>query len=169
MVLQVCFEDFAATVKRVGEDSTEAYVCASEGFSLATAHSEGRVVAALTKLSVEEAKAKLEKDGLRVFAGRWTDDLVLEAEGDPALEPFVVGIAYRTDAGPPGLWIDAFEELPTQVQALKAMYTELSETGEMADVSFEEFIRLSDASVVIVTPADLRGFIAQKATPPLDA
>jgi hypothetical protein len=169
MVLQVSFDEFAATVKRVGEDSTEAYLSATEGFALATAHSDGQVVAALTHLSVDEAKAKLEKDGLRVFSGRWTDDLVLEAEGDPPLEPFVVGVAYRTDAGPPGLWIDAFEEQPTQVQALKAMYTELSETGEMAEVSFEEFIRLSDANVVIVTPADLRGFISQKKTPPLDA
>jgi hypothetical protein len=42
------------------------------------------------------------------------------------------------------------------------MYEELRETGELSEVSFEEFVRLANANVVVVTPAQLRGYVMAK-------
>jgi len=164
MVLHVAFEDFADTVKRVVGDSSEAYAASENGVTILTASAagEGTVVASVTKSSVEEAKVELQKAGLRVFEGRWTDDLMLEKESVVLTDVFVSGVSYKTEAGAPGIWVDAYPVQPSKVQVLKAMYEEMLQTGEMANVPFEEFVRLSDANVVIVSPQELRTFVSQK-------
>jgi hypothetical protein len=164
MVLQVSFDDFADTVRRVLGDSVEGYVSHFNGVTVATASlGETRtVVAATTSDSVENAKGALEREGMRVFNGRWTDDIHLEDEGCNLEEMYIAGVSYVTESGPPGIWMDAYPALPTQVQVLKEMYDEMVGTGESADVSFDEFVRMSNANVVIASPTDLRSYLGQK-------
>ena len=88
--------------------------------------------------------------------------MALGEEGDDLTEIYVAGVAYRTESGPPGLWMDAYAVQPTQVQVLKSMYDEMTSTGQMAEVSFEEFVRLSESNVVVAGPNDLRSFLALK-------
>ena len=164
MVLQVAFEDFPDTVRRVLGEAVEAYIAHSNGVTLATATADGKatVVAATTSDPLDEAKTRLVEQKLRVFEGRWTDDVKLEHEGTDLEDIYIAGVSYKTEAGPPGIWIDAYPTLPTQVQVLKAMYEEMINTGESANVSFEEFVRLSDANVVVTSPSDIRSYLAQK-------
>lgn len=165
MVLQVAFEDFADTVRRLLGESVDAYVAHVEGETLATAAKEGHttVVSARTPASVNEARTQLEESGLKVYNGCWGDDVRLGEELLDLREIYVAGVAYATESGPPGVWIDVYETLPTQVQVLRTMYEEMSSTGESAEVSFEEFVRMSNANVVITSPSDLHSYLAQKA------
>jgi hypothetical protein len=163
VVLQVPFDDFPKTLERVLGGCRDVYLAAHQRQTLVTASKPGSpVIASFLDLPLAQAKKKLTDLGLNVFEGRWNSDLSLEHEGDDLTDIFVAGVAYRTEAGPPGLWVDAYGTQPTQVQVLKAMYDEMIKTGQMTEVSFEEFVRLSDANVVIAGPNDLRSFVAEK-------
>ena len=163
VVLQVPFEQFVSTVERVLEGVREAYVIKHFKHSLITASKGGEtVVASMVELKPDEVKKHLKAEGFQAFEGRWTDDVALEHESDVLSDVFIAGVAYKTEGGPPGLWIDAYTAQPTQVQVLKTMYEEFLKTGEMQEVSFEEFVRISEANVVIASPSDLRSFLAQK-------
>jgi hypothetical protein len=163
MVLQVPLESFGETAQRVLDGCREVYISPHGRRTLITASKPGLpVIAAVAETSLEKAKDILQKQGLTVFSGRWNTDLSLEHEGDALSDVFVAGVAYRTESGPPGIWIDAYASQPTQVQVLKAMYDEMINTGEMTEVSFEEFVRVSEANVVLVPPSELRNFVSQK-------
>ena len=100
------------------------------------------------------------ESGLEVFEGEWSEDRTEASEEEPAL--YVAAIAYRSKERAPGLWVDAFESPPIQGQVLKALYDEFLENGEIQDVSFEEFVRISEPTVVIVSPEDLSAFARSK-------
>lgn len=166
MVLQVAFEDFGAAVKRVLGDKVDAYLCQNKDEVVVTAgrSAESTIVVATTDLSEDDARAALSKQGLQTFFGRWTDDLVLaDLEGGSG-KMYVAGVAFKAVGGAPGIWLDAFPMLPTQVQVLRSMYDELNATGEIANVSFEEFVRLAESNVVVASPTDLKSYVAAKAT-----
>jgi hypothetical protein len=164
VVLQVPFGEFGETAKRVLGHKCDAYLCRHGERTVATAAiaSMSSVVVAILDKPLEEARKLIEAQGLSTHEGRWSDDLVLQELEEGPAETFVAGIAYKSDTGTPGIWIDAFPQLPTQVQVLRAMYEEVKETGEMSEVSFEEFVRLAEANVVIATPEDLKGYMAAK-------
>jgi hypothetical protein len=71
---------------------------------------------------------------------------------------YVGGISYRTDGESPGIWIDAYRQQPTHAHVLRSMYAELTDTGEMPSVSFEEFVRLANPTVVVSSPTELKAF-----------
>ena len=162
MTLQVPFETFPAVVARVLKVK-EAFVTRHSGGALVTAADpqRGALVACIVALPVEEAREKLVAEGLEVFEGSWTGadtgDLACEMA-----EAFVAAISFQSSEGKPGIWVDAFPSLPTQIQVLRGMYDELRDTGELSDVSFEEFVRLANPTVVILSPSDLRSFLTQK-------
>ena len=164
MVLQVAFEDFGPAVHRVFGGKVDAYICQNIDHVVATAGKSGdeTIVVSTTDQSEEDAKAALVGQGLKVFLGRWTDDLILADLESGSRTMYIAGVGFKAVSGAPGIWIDAFPVLPTQVQVLKAMYEELSQTGEMAEVSFEEFVRLAEANVVIASPSDLKSYLANK-------
>jgi len=163
MTLQVAFDQFAETVKRLLKHE-EAYVAAHTIGSIATSAkpSGDVVVAAITKLNPDAAGDALKEAGMAVFNGTWlTPEEMMTPEINPT-ETYIAAISYRSSSDKAGIWVDAYPTLPTQVTALKAMYEELRQTGEMGDVSFEEFVQLSNPNVVIVTPAEIESFLKQK-------
>lgn len=164
MTLQVPFEGFAAAAARV-LGAKEAYVTRHAAGALVTASNatSRTIVAALAGLSPDAAKAVLESRGLKVYEGVWAAEGLTDLGDDCMAEAHVAAVAYTSGEGRPGLWIDAFDAVPTPAQVLRGMYEEFRDTGEAAEVSFEEFVRLANANVVVVTPAQLRGYLHEKA------
>lgn len=163
MTLQVPFEQFVATAKRV-VGAKEAYISRHPKGSLVTASSESArmVVASVTVASVDAARGKLREAGMHVYDGGWSTEGLIEETVAPPPEIYVAAVAYESGEGRPGIWLDAFPELPTQVQVLRAMYREFLDTGELTDIPFEEFVRLANTNVVVVPPSQLAGFAAAK-------
>ncbi|HTQ09038.1 MAG TPA: hypothetical protein VMI31_03100 [Fimbriimonadaceae bacterium] len=170
MTLQVAFDQFADTVKRLLKHE-EAYVAAHTIGSIATsAKLPGEiVVAAVTRLAPDAASKALKDAGLAIFQGTWlTPEEVMTPEINP-IETFIAAVSYRSSGDKAGVWVDAYPALPTQVSVLKEMYDEFRETGELPDVTFEEFVAQANPNVVIVSPADIEAFLKQKETSESDA
>lgn len=159
MTLTVPIEEFAAAVQRV-LGQKEAYVSPQGRGSMATASKDGKMVVALAKESPEILKAQLGEAGMSVFDGQWRQNH--EGPGAENEAPYIAAVAYVSAHEKPGLWVDAYPEPPTGVQVLRAMYDEFVSTGELDESSFEEFLRLANANIVILSPADLRSFVLAK-------
>lgn len=166
MTLQVPFDSFPVVLERV-LGIRHVFLTEHSSGSLVTAAEPGRtaLVASVAPIPVAEARKALEAAQLEVFDGAWSgvDGTNLACE---AAEAFIAAIAYQSTEGRPGVWVDAYPSLPTQVQVLRTMYDEFRETGELSDVSFEEFVRLANPTVVILSPSDLKSFLGQKAAEP---
>jgi hypothetical protein len=161
MTLRVPFDAFPDAAKRVA-GSDEAYVAGYARGSVVTSANPSKSVV-VTALSKDDPAATMEKvraHGMKPFEGSWSEDDLLQLEADPMSQATIGAVSYTTSESIPGLWLDAFPEQPTHVQVLKNMYDELRETGELGPVNFEEFVRLSSPNVVVVTPEQLRGFLA---------
>lgn len=159
MTLEVPFEEFAKAAKRLTVGRVAFVTTEGSGTRVTAADPlRGIRVVAHGALSIKSAEEKLRADGFEVEHGRWIPD---EAQAGES-EPHVVAVAYRTSGTQPGLWVDAFPNTPTPVQAIRALYDEFSSTGEIAEVPFEEFVRLAEPTVVIVSPSELRSFAASK-------
>jgi hypothetical protein len=159
MTLQVPFEAFAETAKRIA-DASEAFVIARAGTCIVTCASpaKGVHIVATCRKPLDEVKSAL-SEKMRVFEGLWTEEVGFDIEDDPIVKAHVAAVAYQSSEHMPGIWVDVFPEQPTHIQALRAMFDEFTQTGEVTDVSFEEFIRQSNPNVVVVTPSQLRGFL----------
>jgi len=163
MLLRVDFADFPEAIRRELGHST-AYVRATSAGTvvtggLATAHI---VVVAEAHLSVEETRDVLKAAGLVVHNGVWCGDEDLLEASAAAEELHVAAIAYKSVDATPGIWVDAFPFEPTPVQALRAMYDEFTENGEVHEVTFDEFVRMAQPNLVTVSPAEIAGFARSK-------
>ncbi len=161
MTLRVPIEQFAETARRVLRVE-EAYLSASDGSFVVTAYHPDKRVRVMARATGTEAEAteRLKKAGLRVQKGIWLD---VEDQEDAGLDmPYVAAVAYATGEAQPGVWVDAYDDPPTHAQALRSLYDDFRETGELGDVPFEEFVRLANPTVVVVSPTELRSFAEGK-------
>ncbi len=165
MILEVNLERFCDEAKNRLK-TKEVYLDAHRGGSIITAaNAEATIlVSSRSSLAPEEVKKKLEDAGLHVHEGSWISDnrLPSTADGQPL---FIAAVAYKSGENKPGLWIDAYADLPTPAEVLNALYDEFRQTGELADVSFEEFLRLAYPNVVIVSPTEIARYIEAKQDP----
>jgi len=163
MTLHVPFEQFSKTVARL-LGSKEAYVSARSAGAVITAGDgqKGVIVVCNSDHAPAAAKSKLSSAGLEVYDGVWKLSDDAECEQCAASEAYIAAVAYKSAETMPGVWVDAHRAMPTQVQVLRAMYDEFRETGELPDVSFEEFVRLSEPNVVIVSPNEIQSFLDKK-------
>ena len=163
MTLQVSFDQFAETVKRL-LNQQEAFVTAHNSGTLVTAAKaeKSMVVASISSEDVEATTQKLKESDMAVYSGTWLTPEELMAPATAQRDVFIAAVAYRSGADKPGLWVDAYTNLPSQIAVLRAMYDEFRETGEVDDVTFEEFVQIAGANVVVLTPTDIDGFIRQK-------
>lgn len=162
MTLRVPFDLFSETVRRVvGTD--EAYLVATDAGSICTAFDTNKRVRVLTKQAgpANATKEKLEKAGMKIRPGYWAEGDEDVPEPAPTM-PYVAGVSYHTNNSQPGVWVDAYDALPTVALVLRAMYDEFTDTGELQDVSFDEFVRLARPNVVIVSPAELISYVTAK-------
>ena len=148
MVLTVPFEGFVEAL-RAHSGAKVAYVASLGGRTGVTAldQATGILVRSSTSLGVQEARQTLEGSGVTVREGAW---------GRSA--QWVAAVAYKSAEETPGLWVDTYETKPTTGQVLAELYEEFRETGEVGDVSLEEFIRLADPNVVLLSPEEQAEF-----------
>jgi len=160
MTLRVSIDDFPEAVRRYAGGAS-VYVSGPQDGLTATAvnHETGVTVTTSVSGDIEALKTVLHAAGLELKPGSW--------EHQPDLdEVHVAGVAYPSRDAMPGLWIDVFPYPPTQVDVLRAFYEELAETGELSEVSFDQFVRQVPANVVILSPEELRVFAAKKRLAP---
>lgn len=163
MTLQVPYEQFVDAVARVLAIK-EAYVTCHGSVSLVTASSATvkTVVAALSSGKPEQTKKELAAKGMEVYDGAWSAEGLTDLGETPPPDVHVAAVAYMSDEGKPGIWVDAYDSSPSPAQVLRGMYEEFRSTGEIADVSFEEFVRLANANVILVSPSQLKAYIQDK-------
>jgi hypothetical protein len=162
MVLRVPYERFGEAVKeRLG--ATEAHASPRGALTLLTAGdpARGLVLAAVTERPRQEIEERLAQHGVRLSEGVWLESLsaVLD-DGGPGAH--VAAIAYRSSEATPGLWVEAYPGAVTEAQALRDLYDEFIETGEVAEATFEEFARSANANVVILSPEQISTFADRK-------
>jgi hypothetical protein len=163
MTLLVPYEQFPDAVKRV-LDTAIAYVSAHGESTVVSAYSAtgATVVKSTVHAPIEDVRKTLKKSGMETFDGMWAADDAPLAESNSGAAVHIAAVAYASGEDKPGVWVDAYSAAPTQVQVLKAMFEEFRETGELDDVTFEEFVRLANPNVVVVTPSEIENFVAQK-------
>lgn len=154
MVLTVPIDDFAEAVKQ-HTSGNDAYLAVVSGHTVATAIQSDKalLVRAETDETVESTKQRLTSAGMKVLDGHW---------GEPSLDPseqFWIGaVAYKSAEDTPGLWVHAFATKPSTGQVLAALYDEFRESGDIGEVPLEEFIRLADPNVVVLSPEEQTDF-----------
>lgn len=163
MTLNVPFHQFAKTLHRV-LGVKDAYITPEPGGTFVSAANVEKdlLLVSRSELTLSAARAKLENSQCVVYEGSW-----LSAEGNTIKSldqatSYIAAVAYKSGEATPGVWVDAFASLPTQIQVLRALYEEFRATGEVSAVSFEEFVRLSDPNVVILSPNDVLSFLEKK-------
>jgi hypothetical protein len=156
MVLSVPFSQFAAEVSRRCENRL-AYVSRNGSRSVVTSGDTMRslVVRAETELSPDEVRSELTSQGLIVHEGEWST----EAVPTELLQGFwFAAVAYQSSEERPGLWVDATFEEPSQGAVLTKLVEEVREEAGAPHLTVEEFIRMADPNVVIVSLDEAKGF-----------
>lgn len=162
MTLHVDFDQFAATVKRLIAEPV-VFVARRDHRTCVTASDPAKqmLLFSQTKLPIEEAQSVLQKDGMEVLHGYWTEGEPCDPREDRHYV-HVAAVSYRSGEDMPGIWIDAYSELPSTAMVLRALFDEFKETGEVGDLPFEEFVRIANPNVVVVSPAELERFLEAK-------
>jgi hypothetical protein len=162
MTLRVPYADFAATAKRF--QIHEAFVCAHAGATEITGmmKESGRILFARTDVALETVREELAGKDLKVFDGVWSTETPELEERLMLEETYIAAVAYHSEDAMPGVWIDAYPFQPSPVQVLRALYDEFRDTGELAEVPFEEFVRLGTPNVVIAGPKEIEGYAVSK-------
>lgn len=161
MVFRVPLDGFAEAVERLLGPKVAA-IGTREGRTVVSSADpvRGLVVAAFTSKPAIEVTAMVKEWGFETLAGEWIGDgLAMCPDDEDASQAYVVGIAYKSRESMPGLWMDAFPFAPTQSEALKRMYDEFVRNGEIEDIGFEEFLRLTTPNVVTLSPDEIARFL----------
>ncbi|MCH7904467.1 MAG: hypothetical protein IH944_07860 [Armatimonadetes bacterium] len=156
MVLTVDFDGFAAATKSL-TGANQAFVSPmGNGCSLTSAGTEkGLIVRSTTPLSMADAITQLKTAGIAVERGAWS-----EGSTDAQQDLWVAAVAYKSGEDSPGLWVSTYQEKPTTGEVLAALYEEFRETGDVGELPLEEFLRLAEPNVVILSPDQLWEFAA---------
>jgi hypothetical protein len=162
MVLRVELERFPQEVT-TRLSSRAVYLSKNGSGSVATACDPEKplLIVASTSKTLDEARQSLRDAGLEPIDGRWDE----RDEGDePAsATAWIAAVAYRTRELKSGLWVDAYDHEPTPAEVVKRLYEEFRETGELAEVAFEEFMKLAVPTIVVVGPEEIQRYVERNA------
>lgn len=161
MILRVKLEDFANAARRYA-NAEEAFLAEVPGGVSITAVDIANDVMVLARSEdgMDATREALAGTGLALMEGHWSSDED-EPEDSTALL-YVAAVAYRSRDAVPGLWMDAYPSQPTTADVIQAIYKEFVATGEMAEVGVEEFQRLAQPNVCIMSPTQMKGFAMNK-------
>ncbi|MFZ4507352.1 MAG: hypothetical protein ACOYON_06615 [Fimbriimonas sp.] len=162
MVLRVALEDFPAEAERhCGKVGV--YVVANGTGSIASAAhpSEDRRVESFSSRGADEVRALLRAAGCAVGSGRWLGDS--EANSTEAEHEFhLVAIAYVAAGSSPGLWVEVFPDAVADEHAIRTMHQEFVDTGEIPDISFNQFLDVAKPTVVSLSHEQILEFRARR-------
>lgn len=158
MVLEVDFPQFINEVLR-RNPAKDAYLAPTRMGVVATSCviETDLLIVGRSADSLADAKAKLEAAGIATVEGQWSDS-PSDADDIGNRERYVVAVAYQSSESSPGLWMDAYEVMPTAHAVLERLYSEFKITGEMGNNTFEEFLALAHPNVLILSPEQIRSF-----------
>jgi len=162
MVLKVDFASFVNAVQRYAPGKV-VFLAAEAGSIILTAAdaTTGVLVQSQSSQPLAKVRSQLESAGLNVEMGRWVSDASESEFG--CEEVYVAAVAYRSSEAKPGLWVDVFPSKPSTSDVLSALFDEFSAEGMTANMSLDQFIRLSDPNVVVLDPGEISAFLAKKA------
>jgi len=162
VTLEISLERFAEEVQRRMPGETAYVRSTSSGVVITAARPEkALVLRAVSGRARPEIESFLKAAGLTVAPGGWSAGEV-EIEEQTLEGVYVAAVSYRSRESTPGVWMDAYPSEPTVQEVLTNMYREFDQNGEIADVSFEDFMRLAHLNVVILKPEELRYHVNQK-------
>jgi hypothetical protein len=155
MTLRVPFEGFVDAVHH-HLDTKDVYLFADAAKTILTAGGKqgATVVICNSKVSRVEAMKALEAGGLRVSEGIWSVD----DDTEMLALPYIAAVSYRANKSKTGVWVEAFKELPTEVDVLQKMMEEFQSAGEMPIMNIDDFREQAQTSVQILTPSELAAF-----------
>jgi len=159
MTLRVPFDGFVEAVRR-NLSTHDAYVHADSARIIVSAGQGDKnlVVISSSNLPLEEVKSKIHGEGLHVYDGLWSiaDDLEL-------LEmPYIGAVSYRANREKTAVWIEAYPSAPTETRVIQDLYEEFKNSGELGDVTFDEFESSAQASVLVLSPDQIENFFTTK-------
>jgi hypothetical protein len=162
MFLYVPFDEFAGAAKdRLSVTEAFVWPLGARTYVSACDPRQGLIIASVAEMSVAQSEDALKALGLNVRHGKWSPNAesadVMDSEGFT-----VVAISYKSSESMPGLWVDASPVPVSEAQALRSMFDEFCDTGEVTDVEFEEFLRQASPNVLILGLDDLRAFLREK-------
>ncbi len=159
MTLRVPFDGFVEAVRR-NLSTHDAYVHTDKARVVVSAGQGDKkmVVIASAHMTIEEARAKLHEGGLHVFDGLWSigDDFELMDM------PFLGAVSYRANKERTGVWLEAYPEEPTETRVLQDLYEEFKESGELDEITFDQFEAGAQATVVVLNPDQIETFLTSK-------
>ncbi len=94
------------------------------------------VVRCNTGFNLQEIEIEFADLGFRLRKGRWF--YADEVKGVD-LGYWLTVISYPTTKDTPGIWVDMSYEKPTTQKALKKMYEEFVHSGDLSEISFDDF------------------------------
>ncbi len=159
MTLRVPFDGFVEAVRR-NLSTHDVYVHTDNARVIVSAgHGEKKmVVITSSELPFEVVKTKLHGEGLHVFDGLWSigDDLELMKM------PFVGAVSYRANKDKTAVWFEAYPELPSETRVLQDLYEEFKGSGEIDQITFDQFELSAQASVLVLSPDQIETFLTSK-------
>lgn len=165
MVLQVEYDDFAAAVEKVLAIKL-AFAVRQGSTTVVTAAKADKnaIVRAETSKGVAAVRNELQLKNIEVLDGEWRagGGAALAASAIAETAGYIGAVAYKSREAMPGLWVEAFPHEPTNAEVLRAIFDEFSATGELEEVTFEEFVRLAQPNVLVLAPDDVAAFLRAK-------
>lgn len=159
MTLRVPFDGFVEAVRR-NLDTHDAYVHSDNARVIVSAGKGDKkmVVIASAQMSIEEATSKLHGEGLHVYEGLWSigDDLELMKM------PYLGAVSYRANKEKTAVWVEAYPELPSETRVLQDLFEEFKDSGDIGEVTFDQFELGAQASVVVLSPDQIETFLTSK-------
>jgi hypothetical protein len=76
--------------------------------------------------------------------------------------PYLGAVSYRANKEKTGVWLEAYPELPSETRVLQDLYEEFKGSGELGEVTFDQFEVSSQASVVVLSPDQVETFLTAK-------
>ncbi len=159
MTLRVPFDGFVEAVRRnlsthdayVHSDNARVIISAGQG-------DKKMVVISSSQSPLDQVKSKLHGDGFHVYDGLWSigDDFELMEM------PYLGAVSYRANKEKTGVWLEAYPEMPNGTMVLQDLYEEFKTSGEIGDITFDQFELNAQASVVILSPGQIETFLTSK-------
>lgn len=156
-------EEFADAVRRI-LGTHDAYFVGRNGGTLLTAvkESHSHMVQCWVNTSPEKVREELAKRDIVTHPGRWSLSMEPEQDDPGHTEAFIAAVAYKSGEDTPGVWLDPYRTLPTSIQVIQNLYNEFRSTGELGEVSLEEFINKAHPNVVILRPHQIADLLKDK-------
>lgn len=150
MTLRVPFEQFSDAV-RLHLQTRDVYAQGDRVRTIISAADSDRkmIVIATVHKSFDEVQALLSAEGLKVHSGIWS----LDDDHELLSLPYIGAVSYRANKNKTGVWVGAYDKEPTPIEVLQEVYEEFRNSGELTDISLDDFVEAAQTTVVVLSPS----------------